>query len=124
MHDEFGSLPVLLRGSLPITFSEVAFSKVECDLVERALFPLFCFCQPKNFAFGIQQGALAADKFLLANFDQPVHELHSCDVKPIYLATLAGSPDRSLFNLPGGGSLVVRAMPLGIAAQQIEPIYF
>jgi hypothetical protein len=44
-------------------------------------------------------------------------------VKPIYPATLAGSPDQSLFNLPGG-SLVVRAMPPAIAAQQIEPIYF
>ena len=78
-----------MRGSLAISTIEVAFSKVRCNFLKRALFPLLSFCQPENLAFGIQQSALSADKFLFANFDQPVHELHSCRVKPIYARTLA-----------------------------------
>jgi hypothetical protein len=70
-------------GCLGIGAAEVAFSEVERDLIERALFPLFCLCQPENSAFGIQQGALSANKFLAANFDELIHELHSCGVKPI-----------------------------------------
>jgi hypothetical protein len=62
---------------------EVAFPEVERDLIERALFPLFGLCKPENSTFGIQQGALSAHKFLAANFDEFIHELHSCGVKPI-----------------------------------------
>jgi hypothetical protein len=65
-----------MRGSLAINAIAVAFAKVRCNFLKRALFPLFCFRQPKNLAFGIQYSALPAHKFLFANFDQPVHELH------------------------------------------------
>jgi hypothetical protein len=69
-------------GYFGIGTGEVAFSEVERDLIERALFPLFCLCQPENSTFGIQQGTLSTHKFLAANFDKLVHELHSCGVKP------------------------------------------
>jgi hypothetical protein len=68
---------------LGVGIAEVAFSEVERDLIERALFPLFRLCKPKNFTLGIQQRALSAHKFLAANFDELIHELHSCGVKPI-----------------------------------------
>jgi hypothetical protein len=77
----------------------VAFSKVKRDLVKRALFPLFCLCQPERLTFGIQQSALSAYKFLTANFDELVHELHSRGVKPISLAHLAESGGECLNSL-------------------------
>src|SRR5260370_20449562 len=77
-------LRVLVRGAIA-----VAFLEVKRNLLQRALFPLFRFCQPKALAFGIQQSPPPADKFLFANFDQPVHELHSWGVNPIYQRTLA-----------------------------------
>jgi hypothetical protein len=70
-------------GRLGIGTIKVAFSKVECDFIKRALFPHFCLRQPEKFALGIQQGALSAHEFLTANFDKLIHELHSCGVKPI-----------------------------------------
>jgi hypothetical protein len=60
------------------------------DLIERALFPLFGFRQPKHFALGIVGRTLAAKILLAANFNEPVHELHS-RVKPIHSARLADS---------------------------------
>jgi hypothetical protein len=72
-----------LMGCLGIGTIKVAFSEVERNLIESPLFPLFCLCQPENPAFGIPQGALSAHKFLAANFDKLIHELHSCGVKPI-----------------------------------------
>jgi hypothetical protein len=71
-----------LMGELGIGAADVTFPEVERDLVEGPLFPLFCLCQPENSPFGIQQGTLSAHKFLAANFDKLVHELHSCGVKP------------------------------------------
>jgi hypothetical protein len=72
-----------LVSCLGIGAIEVAFPEVERDLTERTLFPLFDFCKPENSTVGIQQGARSADKFLAANFDELIHELHSCGVKPI-----------------------------------------
>jgi hypothetical protein len=82
---------VVSGGCLGVGPVEVAFPEVKRDLVERELFPLFRFCQPEDFAFRIPQRALAAKKFLGANFDQLFHELHPCSVKPICRATLAES---------------------------------
>jgi hypothetical protein len=61
---------------------EIALSEMIRNLVECPLLPFFGFCEPENPAFGIPQGALSAKIFLPANFDELVHELHSC-VKPI-----------------------------------------
>src|SRR5271167_124344 len=66
---------------LRLSYIEIAFPKVERNLIERALSPLFRLRQPENLALGIQQGTLPAHKFLIANFDELVHELHSCRVK-------------------------------------------
>jgi hypothetical protein len=63
---------------------EIAFAKIIRDLVQRALFPLFGFSEPENPAFGIERRALSAEKFLPADFNELVHELHS-SVKPINL---------------------------------------
>src|SRR5258708_33319896 len=68
--------PRVLRGSLTISAIAIAFLEVKCNLLKRALFPLLCLCQPKILALGIQQRPAPAEKFLSANFDQPVHELH------------------------------------------------
>jgi hypothetical protein len=81
----------LTRGVLGIADIEVAFSKVERNLVKRALFPLFRLRQPENLTLGIQQGTLPAHKFLITNFDELVHELHSCRVKPINSVIIAES---------------------------------
>jgi hypothetical protein len=64
-------------GCLEISAIGIALSEVKRDLVKRALFPLFRFGQPENSALGIQQRPLSAYKFLIANFDELVHELHS-----------------------------------------------
>jgi hypothetical protein len=73
-----------LAASRPgFSFIEVAFSKLKRNLIKRALFPLFGFRQPENLTLGIQQSTLSAHKLLIANFDELVHELHSCRVKPI-----------------------------------------
>jgi hypothetical protein len=72
---------------------------VKRDLIKRALFPFFRFCQPEDFSFGILHSALSANEFLAANFDQLFHELHSCGVKPICPRSLAESWPESL-NLP------------------------
>src|SRR6476661_8099183 len=86
-------------GCFGIGSIEVAFSEVERDFLERAPFPLFRFGQPEHFMLGIPQGALPAHEFLAANLDKLVHELHSCDVKPINPCTLADSAE-DRFNLP------------------------
>ena len=64
---------------------EIAFSKVERNFIQRALLPLFRLRQPEGFALGIPLGTLPAKKFLAANFNEPLHELHSLGVKPICL---------------------------------------
>jgi hypothetical protein len=90
----------LAEGGLRSGHIEVAFSKVERNFIERALLPLFRLRQPKNLTFGIQQGTLAAHKFLIANFDELVHELHSCRVKPINpdIITESGMAVLAFFN--------------------------
>jgi hypothetical protein len=92
--------------SLEISSIEVAFSKVKCNLLKRSLFPFLCLCQPENLTLGIQQSARSAHKFLFANFDEPVHELHSRGVKPIYPRTLAES-ERKCFNLLASDNIVI-----------------
>jgi hypothetical protein len=76
-------------GCLEINAIGVALSEVKRDLVKRALFPLFRFGKPENSALGIQQRPLSAYKFLVPNFDELVHELHSCGVKPIYARVIS-----------------------------------
>jgi hypothetical protein len=72
---------------------EIALPEVERNFVKRALLPLFGFREPKNPALGIKVRTLTAKIFLAANFNEPVHELHSC-VKPIDGCTLAESGRR------------------------------
>jgi hypothetical protein len=67
----------------------IVFSKMKGNLIKSALFPLFCLCQPKRSPFWVQQGALSAHHFLIADFYELVHSLHSPSVKPIYLRTIA-----------------------------------
>jgi hypothetical protein len=86
---------------------EVAFSEVERNLIKRALFPLFRLRQPENLTLGIQQSALAAHKFLIANFDELVHELHSCRVKPINPCIIAESGTAVFAFSPGSDSFAV-----------------
>jgi hypothetical protein len=81
----------LADGGLGRGHIEVAFSEVERNFIERALLPLFRPRQPEDLALGIPQGALPAKKFLVANFNKPLHELHSLGVKPICLARIADS---------------------------------
>jgi hypothetical protein len=64
---------------------------VERNFIERALLPLFSLCQPEDFALGIEQRTLATKKLLVANFNEPLHELHSLGVKPICSARIAES---------------------------------
>jgi hypothetical protein len=52
------------------------------DFVTRALFPFLGLRKPENPALEIKRGALPAQGFLTANFDQPDHALHSWRVKP------------------------------------------
>jgi hypothetical protein len=52
------------------------------DLVKRSLLPFLSLRKPENPALEIKRGALPAQGFLTANFDQPVHALHSWRVKP------------------------------------------
>lgn len=56
----------------------IAFAEMKRDLVERALFPLFGFRKPENLTLAIVRRPLSAKVFLTANFNEPVHELHSC----------------------------------------------
>jgi hypothetical protein len=51
---------------------------VKRDLVERALFPLFGFRKPENLTLAIVRRPFSAKIFLAANFNESVHELHSC----------------------------------------------
>jgi hypothetical protein len=63
--------------------SDIAFPEVKRNFIERALLPLFGFCEPEHSTLGIMQRALSAKIFLAADFHElPVHELHSL-VKPI-----------------------------------------
>jgi hypothetical protein len=95
----------LACGFLGIANIEVAFSKMERDLVKRALLPLFRLRQPENLTLGIQQRTLPAHKFLIAKFNELVHELHSCRVKPINAPTIAESgPAVFAFLLPESDS--------------------
>jgi len=56
---------------------EIAFPEVECDLIECTLLPLFSFREPEQLTLGIMQRTLTAKIFLAADFNEPVHELHS-----------------------------------------------
>ena len=71
---------------------------MERNLIEGALLPLFRLRQPENLTLVIQRSALAAHKFLAANFNELFHELHSRGVKPSYSRILAESAD-ACFNL-------------------------
>lgn len=64
---------------------------MERNLIKRALSPLFRFCQPEDLPLGIQYRTLPSEKFLVADFHQPLHELHSLGVKPICIEIIAES---------------------------------
>nr|WP_176946060.1 hypothetical protein [Bradyrhizobium sp. Rc2d] len=57
--------------------SKIALAKVMRDFVDSALLPLFRLRQPENAALEIERGPLSAQGFLTADFDQPLHALHS-----------------------------------------------
>jgi hypothetical protein len=65
------------------------------DLVKRALLPFLSLRKPENPALEIKRGALAAQGFLTTNFDQSVHALHSCRVKPFTVNQRNRIPDPS-----------------------------
>jgi hypothetical protein len=73
---------------------EIALPEMERNFVKRALLPLFGFREPEHLALGIKARALSAKIFLAANFNQLVHELHSC-VKPTAGRTIAESEAES-----------------------------
>jgi hypothetical protein len=72
---------------------EIAFPEMERNFVKRTLLPFFGFCEPKNPTLGIKIRTLTAKIFLAANFNELVHELHSC-VKPIDAGTITESAPR------------------------------
>src|SRR6516225_1274913 len=72
---------------------EVAFPEVKCNFIERPLLPLFGFREPEQLTLGIMQRTLTAEILLAADFNEPVHELHSF-VKPIGMSTIAESGTR------------------------------
>lgn len=55
--------------------SDIALAKVMGNFLERALFPFLRLREPEYPTFEIERGALPAEGFLTANFDQPVHAL-------------------------------------------------
>src|SRR3954452_22135346 len=65
-----------------LRLSHIALPVMIGDLVKRALLPFLSLRKPENPALQIKRGALPAQGFLTANFDQSVHALHSCHVKP------------------------------------------
>src|SRR3954451_4632832 len=65
-----------------LRLSHIALPEMIGDLVKRALLPFLSLRKPENPALQIKRGALPAQGFLTANFDQSVHALHSCHVKP------------------------------------------
>ena len=73
-----------MRGGPRLDLVEVAFPEMIRNFIERTLLPPFGFSEPENPAFGIERRALSAEKFLPADFNELVHELHS-SVKPIIL---------------------------------------
>src|ERR1019366_1705079 len=72
---------------------EIAFPEMERNFVKRTLLPLFGFREPENPTLGIKVRTLPAKIFLAADFNELVHELHSC-VKPIDAETIAESAPR------------------------------
>jgi hypothetical protein len=62
-------------------------SKKRSNLIIRALRPFVGPRQPKCSTIGVEQGALSAHHFLIANFGKLVHLLHSPSVKPFTNAT-------------------------------------
>lgn len=54
---------------------DIALAKVIGDFIERTLLPFLGLRQPENPTLKIKRGALTAEGFLTANFDQPVHAL-------------------------------------------------
>src|SRR4051794_40302212 len=68
--------------SRQLRLNHIALPEMIGDLVKRALLPFLSLRKPENPALEIKRGALPAQRFLTANFDQPVHALHSWRVKP------------------------------------------
>jgi hypothetical protein len=71
-------------GRSVIGILQVAFPEVKRDFVKRTLFPLFGLGKPENPTLGIQRGARSAHLLLTAYLHEPVHDPHSCGVKPIH----------------------------------------
>src|SRR5258708_16022339 len=77
----------------------IAFPEVIGDFIKRELFPFLGLRQPKYLMLAVKQGALPANHLLAADFNELVHELHSCGVKPIYPQSLTDSDGNSFHNL-------------------------
>jgi hypothetical protein len=52
------------------------------DFIEGTLLPLIGLRKPENASGLVQGRTLAAERFLTADLDEPVHALHSCSVEP------------------------------------------
>lgn len=61
--------------------SDIALAKVIGNFVECALFPFLGLREPEDPTLKIERGALTAEGFLTANFDQPIHALTLLCVK-------------------------------------------
>ena len=64
--------------------SDIALAKVIGDFIKRALVPFLGLRESEDPTLEIECGALPAQGFLTANFDQPVHALTllSCEAIP------------------------------------------
>ena len=90
---------------------------MERNFVKRTLLPLFGFREPEHPTLGIKVRTLPAKIFLAANFNELVHELHSC-VKPINGRTIAESATASPLHFVARKSGNLSA-PVDIAVQHV-----
>jgi hypothetical protein len=70
----------------------VVFPEMQRNLVHCALFPLFRLCQPEMPVMGVNHRTLSANKFLITDFDESIHELHSLGVKLTLAREISGVP--------------------------------
>jgi hypothetical protein len=113
--------PRALAGrSLRVSITEIALSKMERNLIERALFPLFGLRQPEKPALSVVSCALPAHGFLTANLNELVHELHSARCEANNLRGHFSRPGAgvSQFCCVENGSNSVPATPEGIMSQR------
>src|SRR6186713_218296 len=78
----------LASGGSELGLREIALPEVIRNFVECALLPFLGLCKPEHPALKIERGALTAQKFLTANFHQPLHALTllSCEANPLRIS--------------------------------------